>query len=46
MRDIDKYPDLSFMAEELSGRVKNIIKLANKYRQGFDSFSYLWTDDR
>ena len=34
------------MREEISTRVSNVVTQATKYRDSYNTYSYLWVDDR
>ena len=38
--------DLSEMREEVLTRVNSVVSQAAKYRDSYNSYSYLWVDDR
>ncbi|KAM9308794.1 LOW QUALITY PROTEIN: dynein axonemal heavy chain 11 [Gastrophryne carolinensis] len=44
--DLDEMTDLSEMRQEIMNRVTIVISKVLDYRHTFDSYSYLWTDDR
>ncbi|XP_032221173.2 dynein beta chain, ciliary [Nematostella vectensis] len=44
--DVEDMLDLSEMRQDLMDRVNGIMNKANEYRSSFDSYSYLWLDDR
>ncbi|KAJ8313224.1 hypothetical protein KUTeg_009222, partial [Tegillarca granosa] len=44
--DVEDMEELSEMRQELMDRVQNIMNKANEYRNSFDTYSYLWVDDR
>ena len=44
--DVEDMLDLSEMRQDLMDRVTGIMNKANEYRASFDTYSYLWLDDR
>ncbi|XP_033732158.1 dynein beta chain, ciliary-like [Pecten maximus] len=44
--DLEDMEELSEMRQELMDRITNIMNKACEYRNSFDNYSYLWTDDR
>ncbi|BFZ02963.1 hypothetical protein BsWGS_06002 [Bradybaena similaris] len=44
--DLEDTEELSEMRQELMDRVQSVMNKANEYRNSFDSYAYLWVDDR
>ena len=44
--DVEDMLDLSEMRQDMMDRVTGIMNKANEYRSSFDSYAYLWLDDR
>lgn len=44
--DLDEMTDLSGIRQEIMEKVTTIIGKVLDYRSTYDSYSYLWTDDR
>lgn len=44
--DLDDMLELSEMRQELMERVTTVINKATEYRNSFDTYAYLWVDDR
>ena len=44
--DLEGMEDLSDMRNELMERVQNVMTKACDYRNSFDTYAYLWVDDR
>ena len=44
--DVEDMLDLSEMRQDLMDRVTGIMNKANEFRASFDTYSYLWLDDR
>ncbi|RDD42081.1 Dynein beta chain, ciliary [Trichoplax sp. H2] len=44
--DLEDMLELSEMRQELMDRIQNIMNKACEYRNSFDTYSYLWVDDR
>ena len=46
LNDVEEIGELLDQREEILGRVANAIERATEYCNSFESFSYLWIDDR
>ncbi|XP_071954573.1 dynein beta chain, ciliary-like [Antedon mediterranea] len=44
--DLEDMMELSDMRQEMMDRVQTIMNKAQEYRNSFDSYAYLWVDDR
>jgi dynein heavy chain len=44
--DLEDMLELSEMRQELMERVTTVINKATEYRNSFDTYAYLWVDDR
>ncbi|CAH1795230.1 unnamed protein product [Owenia fusiformis] len=44
--DLEDMEELSEMRQELMDKVQNVMNKACEYRNSFDSYAYLWVDDR
>lgn len=44
--DLEDMEQLSDMRQDLMERIQNIMNKGSEYRNSFDNYSYLWTDDR
>uniref|UniRef100_A0A4W3K7X4 Dynein axonemal heavy chain 17 n=1 Tax=Callorhinchus milii TaxID=7868 RepID=A0A4W3K7X4_CALMI len=44
--DLEEMADLSEMREDIMSQVISVMKMAADYESSFDSYSYLWVDDR
>ncbi|XP_064623162.1 dynein beta chain, ciliary-like [Lineus longissimus] len=44
--DLEEMEDLSDMRQDLMDRIQNVMNKACEYRNSFDTYAYLWVDDR